>query len=1268
MERNVFDSIKIGLASPDMIRSWSYGEVKKPETINYRTLKAERDGLFCERIFGPTKDWECLCGKYKRIRHKGKICEKCGVEVTQKKVRRERMGHIELATPVSHIWYFRAIPSRMGLLLDISPRLLEKVLYFASYIVIDPGDTPLAKYQLLKESEYRQAREKYENDFRVGMGAQAVKELLAELDIDALSEELKEELEASSGQKKIRVIKRLEVVEAFRKSENRPEWMILDVVPVIPPEIRPMVQLDGGRFAASDINDLYRRIINRNNRLKRLMELHAPDIIIRNEKRMLQEAVDALIDNGRRGKPVTGPSNRALKSLSEMLRGKQGRFRQNLLGKRVDYSGRSVIVVGPDLKIYQCGLPKEMALELFKPFVMKRLVETGKAANIKEAKKKVEKVHTDVWDSLENVIKSHPVLLNRAPTLHRLSIQAFEPVLVEGKAIKLHPLVCKAFNADFDGDQMPVHVPLSAEAQAEARFLMLSANNLLKPVDGRAITVPSQDMVLGSFYLTLDKPGEPGDTMDPDHPKLYRDFNEAVMAYENGLLGLHAPIEIRMTKVIDGVEKTGRVRGTLGRFIFNQHIPQDLGYVDRSIPGNEFKLEIDFVTSSGKLGDIIDRCIRYHGFAKTSAVLDEIKSMGYKYSTRGSISIAVADMTIPPEKYALIAQAEKNVDVIQKRFNRGELTEDERYKAVCKLWEDTTNDVVAALQANFDRYNPIKMMSDSGARGSMTQMRQLAGMRGLMFATNGRTIEIPIKSNFREGLSILEYFMAAKGARKSLSDTALKTADSGYLTRRLVDVAQDVIIREDDCGADHGIWVSAINVDNTVVEPLKDRLIGRYVIGDVVNPATGELIVENNTMISETQAKAIVAAGIEKVHIRTVLQCRSRHGVCAHCYGSDLANDRPVNVGESVGIIAAQSIGEPGTQLTMRTFHTGGVAAANITQGLPRVEELFEARKPKKTAIAAESAGFVKVELVKRTHNITLIPDDGSEEIIYQIPFGTNIMVEDGTHVSEGTALTEGDMNPADILRINGIDAVYDYILLEVQKVYRGQGININDKHIEVIARQMTRKIRIADEGDTPLLSGSTVNLSEFYTENNEIDRRTAEGEFGLRKAEGEPVLLGITKASLLTESFLSAASFQETTKVLTEAAIKGKVDHLLALKENVLIGRLIPAGTGMERYRKIEVERTSPMDSPLYDLDLSELELEEAKNVIRGTDEDDDFDLNDRDDIDGNGDDYDYDDKYEYDDEDGFDDDDDSFADRLSALDDIDDSEFDPNEVDEDF
>jgi len=1203
MERNTFDSIKIGLASPEMIRSWSHGEVRKPETINYRTLKAERDGLFCERIFGPTKDWECLCGKYKRIRHKGKVCERCGVEVTQKKVRRERIGHIELAAPVSHIWYFRAIPSRMGLLLDITPKVLEKVLYFASYIVIDPGSTPLAKYQLLKESEYRAAYDRYENDFKVGMGAEAIKELLAELDIEALSEQLKRELEQASGQKKVRIIKRLEVVEAFRKSGNKPEWMILDVVPVIPPEIRPMVQLDGGRFASSDLNDLYRRVINRNNRLKRLMELHAPDIIIRNEKRMLQEAVDALIDNGRRGKPVTGPSNRPLKSLSEMLRGKQGRFRQNLLGKRVDYSGRSVIVVGPSLKIYQCGLPKEMALELFKPFVMKRLVETQKASNIKEAKKKIERVHTDVWDALEVVIKEHPVLLNRAPTLHRLSIQAFEPVLVEGKAIKLHPLVCKAFNADFDGDQMPVHVPLSAEAQAEARFLMLSANNLLKPVDGKAITVPSQDMVLGAFYLTLDKAGEPGEG------KMFRNFDEAVMAYENGLLGIHAPIRVRVEKEIDGVMQSGIINATLGRLIFNRAIPQDLGYVDRTDPAKKFDLEIDFVAGSKQLGNIIDLCIKYHGFGVTANMLDEIKAMGFKYSTKASISISVADMTIPPEKYDLVSSAEKKVENIARHFQRGELSEEERYQNVIRIWEQTTNDVVAALQANFNRYNPIKMMSDSGARGNITQMRQLAGMRGLMFATSGKTMEIPIKSNFREGLNILEYFIAARGARKSLSDTALKTADSGYLTRRLVDVAQEVIIREEDCGSEKGLWVHAIKDGNEVIEPLKDRLIGRFVIGDVVHPETGEVLAENNTMISEQQAAAIVAAGIEQVHIRSVLQCRARYGVCAHCYGADLAHSTPVNIGEAVGIIAAQSIGEPGTQLTMRTFHTGGVAGADITQGLPRVEELFEARKPKKPAIVAEKAGTVTLQdSGKRMRTISIEADDGSETIAYPIPFGTRISVTDGQHVYAGQELTEGYRAPADILRINGIDEVYEYILLEVQKVYRSQNIDINDKHIEVIARQMTRKMHVEESGSTSLLSGSTVDQSELLAENAAIEERIAAGEVGLTPAVASPMLLGITKASLATESFLSAASFQETTKVLTEAAIKGKVDHLMGLKENVLIGKLIPAGTGMERYRNVEIRRTQPYTDPI----LAELEQAAKASESRraAESEEDDADL----------------------------------------------------------
>jgi len=1171
LEHNVFDSIKIGLASPEMIRSWSFGEVKKPETINYRTLKAERDGLFCERIFGPTKDWECLCGKYKRVRYKGKVCEKCGVEVTTKKVRRERMGHIELAAPVSHIWYFRAIPSKMGLLLDISPRLLEKVLYFAQYIVIDPGSTPLSKYQILTEREYREMYERYEKDFKVGMGAEAVKELLAEIDIEELSRQLKEELSNASGQKKLRLIKRLDVVESFRRSGNKPEWMILEVLPVIPPEIRPMVQLDGGRFAASDLNDLYRRVINRNNRLARLLELQAPEIIIRNEKRMLQEAVDALIDNGRRGKPVTGPSNRPLKSLSEMLRGKQGRFRQNLLGKRVDYSGRSVIVVGPELKIYQCGLPKEMALELFKPFVMKRLVETQKASNIKDAKKKVDKVDACVWDALENVIKEHPVLLNRAPTLHRLSIQAFEPVLVEGRAIKLHPLVCTAFNADFDGDQMPVHVPLSAEAQAEARFLMLSANNLLKPVDGKAVTVPSQDMVLGSYYLTIDKAGEPGEG------HVFRDFDEAMMAYTNGVLGLHAPIKVRVSREIDGVTHTGIINATLGRLIFNKPIPQDLGYVDRTDPAKLLDLEIDMTCGKKQLGDIVNRCIEKHGFSVAAQVLDDIKAMGYKYSTRAAISISISDVTIPEEKYTFIAEAEKKVAAIHKHFMRGQLTEEERYNNVIKIWEQTTKDIVAALQGRFDRYNPIKMMSDSGARGNMTQMRQLAGMRGLMFATNGRTMEIPIKSNFREGLNILEYFVAARGARKSLSDTALKTADSGYLTRRLVDVSQDVIVREDDCGTNHGLEVGNITDGNDVIEPLKDRLVGRFVIGDVVDPASGAVIVPDNTMISEKQADTIVKAGIEKVHIRSILNCKARHGVCAHCYGADLANGRVVNVGEAVGIIAAQSIGEPGTQLTMRTFHTGGVAGSDITQGLPRVEELFEARRPKKTAVAAELSGIVTLGEMKKMKTVTVTNEASGESATYSIPFGTRLTVTEGQFVAQGMPLTEGYMSPADILRISGLDAVYDYIIREVQRVYRMQSIGINDKHIEVIARQMTRKIRVEDPGDADILVGATVDVGDFAEENAKIQARIDEGERDLRLATGSPVLLGITKASIQTNSFLSAASFQETTKVLTEAAIKGKVDYLLGLKENVLIGKLIPAGTGMERYRNVEVEKVEP-------------------------------------------------------------------------------------------
>ena len=1163
---NVFDSIKIGLASPEMIRSWSHGEVTKPETINYRTLKAERDGLFCERIFGPTKDWECLCGKYKRVRHKGKVCEKCGVEVTTKKVRRERMGHIELATPVSHIWYFRAIPSRIGLLLDITPRNLERVLYFAQYIVIDPGDTPLEKKQLLTEPEYNNWYERYENDFRVGMGAEAIKELLSEIDIEQLSADLKEELATASGQKKLKIIKRLEVVEAFRLSNNRPEWMILDVVPVLPPEIRPMVQLDGGRFASSDLNDLYRRVINRNNRLKKLMELHAPDIIVRNEKRMLQEAVDALIDNGRRGKPVTGPSNRALKSLSEMLRGKQGRFRQNLLGKRVDYSGRSVIVVGPDLKIYQCGLPKEMALELFKPFVMKRLVETQKAANIKEAKKKVDKVFPEVWDALENVIKEHPVLLNRAPTLHRLSIQAFEPVLVEGRAIKLHPLVCTAFNADFDGDQMPVHVPLSSEAQAEARFLMLSANNLLKPADGRAVTVPSQDMILGSYYLTVINENEIG------AGRVFRDMDEAEMAYANKQLGLHAPIRVRVEKEFDGVKKSGIINATLGRLIFNRQIPQNLGYVDRTDPEKQLDLEVDFIVKKKQLGKIIDDCIKANGITVTAQMLDNIKATGFKYSTRSGISISVYDMKIPPEKYTMIAEAEKKVGIVTEHFRMGELSEEERYNNVIKIWEKTTDDVTNALSDGFDRFNSIKMMIDSGARGNSSQLRQLAGMRGLMFATNGKTMEIPIKSNFREGLKNLEYFIGARGSRKSLSDTALRTADSGYLTRRLVDVSQQVIIREDDCGTTDGILVSNIKDGDEMIEPIRDRLIGRYALEDVVSPLTGEKLVSAGDLISEDQAKAIDKNGIEEVRVRSILRCRAKHGVCAHCYGADLASGRKVSVGEAVGIIAAQSIGEPGTQLTMRTFHTGGIAGSDITQGLPRVEELLEARRPKKAAIISECTGTVRLTESKGMRNILVLPDDGGEEFSYLIPFGTRIIVEDGQQVTIGQSLTEGNKAPADILKTNGIEAVYDYIIREVQRVYRLQAVEINDKHIEIIARQMTRKLHIDDAGDTDLLDGTAVDVPEFMEENEKIDARIAAGETELKKAVASPMLLGITKAALNTESFLSAASFQETTKVLTEAAIRGKIDHLTGLKENVIIGKLIPAGTGLDIYNDIEV------------------------------------------------------------------------------------------------
>ncbi len=1178
MQNNEFDSIKIGLASPEMIREWSYGEVTKPETINYRTLKAEVGGLFCERIFGPTKDGACMCGKYKNSHNKEPHkCEKCGVDVTTKKVRRERMGHVDLVAPVSHIWYFKAIPSKMALVLDISPKLLEQVLYFAEYIVLDPGATGLEKGMVLNDKQYQEKLELYGDDFRVGMGAEAIKELLAEINVEELSAQLRAELLNASGQKKTRIIKRLEVIESFRKSGNKLEWMILDVVPVLPADLRPMVQLDGGRFATSDLNELYRRVISRNNRLKKIIEINAPEIVIRNEKRMLQEALDSLIDNGRRGKPVTGPSNRPLKSLSELLRGKQGRFRQNLLGKRVDYSGRSVIVVGPSLKIYQCGLPKEMALELFKPFVVKRLEEMQRVPGVKDALKKIEKAYENpcVWDALENVIKEHPVLLNRAPTLHRLSIQAFEPVLVEGRAIKLHPLVCTAFNADFDGDQMPVHVPLSAEAQAEARFLMLSANNLLKPMDGRAVAVPSQDMVLGAYYLTMDKAGEPGEG------STFRDFNEAMMAYTNGVLGLHAPIHIRKTLEINGEKKTRIVNATLGRLIFNQPIPQDLGFIERNTEDDLFELEIQKVVKKKELGQIIDRCIKNHGFAVCAEMLDNVKDLGYKYSTKASFSISVYDMTIPAEKSEYIAAAQKKVDMVNEYFNEGVLTDDERYNNVIKIWEETTKDVSEALLKSFDEYNPINIMAVSGARGSVKQMRQLAGMRGLMFATNGKTIELPIKSNFREGLNILEYFMGAKGSRKSLSDTALRTADSGYLTRRLVDVSQEVIIHEEKCDTTKGAWVSTIFDDKTgsVLEPLSDRIVGRYTIGDVVD-AGGNVIVADDQMITDEQAKAIEAAGIERVYIRTAIQCHAKHGICAHCYGADLASGNRVKVGEAVGIIAAQSIGEPGTQLTMRTFHSGGVAGSDITQGLPRVEELFEARTPKKPAVMTEVSGVVHVHTGENLNtNEVAIVADSIEVARYPIPFGMRLCVKTGDEVQVGDALTEGNKAPSDIMRILGLDAVYEYITRETQKVYRSQECNVNDKHIEIIARQMTRKIRISESGDTDMLVGSLVDMTEFEEENNKIQARIDAGE-ELSLAEGAPELLGITKASLQTESFLSAASFQETTKVLTEAAIKGKVDHLMGLKENVIIGKLIPAGTGMQCYHNIDVVKEEPVDT----------------------------------------------------------------------------------------
>ena len=1175
MEFNTFESIKIGLASPDQIREWSCGEVKKPETINYRTLKPERDGLFCERIFGPTKDWECYCGKYKRIRFKGKICERCGVEVTRAKVRRERMGHIELAAPVSHIWYFKGTSSRMGLLLNMSPRLLEKVLYFASYIVIDPGITNLKKYTLLSEKEYRELREAYEDEFVAGMGAEAIKQLLQEIDLDAIMEEIKAELEKAAGQKRAKLLKRLEVVEAFRLSGNRPEWMILDVLPVIPPEIRPMVQLDGGRFATSDLNDLYRRVINRNNRLKKLLELGAPDIIVRNEKRMLQEAVDALIDNGRRGRPVTGPNNRPLKSLSDMLKGKQGRFRQNLLGKRVDYSGRSVIVVGPELKMYQCGLPKEMALELFKPFVMKRLVDQKVAENIKKARKMVERaVLKEVWDALEVVIKDHPVLLNRAPTLHRLGIQAFEPVLVEGRALKLHPLVCTAYNADFDGDQMAVHVPLSAEAQAEARFLMLAANNLLKPSDGRPVAVPTQDMVLGSYYLTLVVDSEKG------AGKMFRDVNEAVMAYETGIVGLHAPIKVRMTKEIGGERRQKVIDTTVGRLIFNNPIPQDLGFVDRSNPENLFALEVDFLVDKKKLSKIIDKCIKKHGTARTAEVLDMIKAQGFKYSTRGAITVAVSDAVIPPQKKQLIEEAEKQVDDIRRRYDRGMITEDVRYERVIKVWDETTKKVMEALKQNFDRYNPIFMMADSGARGSMEQIRQLAGMRGVIANTSGKAIEIPIRANYREGLNILEYFNSSRGARKGLADTALRTADSGYLTRRLVDVSQEVIIRENDCGATEGLTVVEIADEGRVIEELSERLYGRYLVNDLVDPATGEVLVTSDVMMGEAETEKIIKAGVDKVEIRSILKCRSKNGVCAKCYGANLATDQHVAIGEAVGIIAAQSIGEPGTQLTMRTFHTGGIASASdITQGLPRVEELFEARKPKNAAVISHISGKVSFEKDSKGVDLVVVENhETGERFEKQIVYGSKLKITEGDYIEKGAMITEGSAEPSEILTVNGELAVQDYLIREVQMVYRTQGVDINDKHIEVIVRQMMKKVRVDDSGDTDLIPGALADRQEVFEKNSQLMELQAEDGNPRRLAQYTPVILGITKASLATDSFMSAASFQETTRVLTEAAIKGKTDPLLGLKENVIIGKLIPAGTGMVSYAEPRPHKGDPI------------------------------------------------------------------------------------------
>ena len=1158
-ELEIFNKIKIGIASDEKIREWSKGEVKKPETINYRTLKPEKDGLFCERIFGPTKDWECHCGKYKRVRYKGIVCDRCGVEVTKSKVRRERMGHIELAAPVAHIWYFKGIPSRIALVLDISPRSLEKVIYFASYIVIDKGTSGLTKCQILNEKEYHEAEEKYgRGSFRATMGAEAIRELLADVDLEALSKKLKKELKKSSEQKKAKLIKRLDTVESFRLSGNKPEWMVMNVVPVIPPEIRPMVQLDGGRFATSDLNDLYRRVINRNNRLKRLLELGAPEIIVRNEKRMLQESVDALIDNGRRGRPVTGAGNRALKSLSDMLKGKQGRFRQNLLGKRVDYSGRSVIVVGPELKIYQCGLPKEMAVELFKPFVMKELVGRGLAHNIKNAKRMVERLRPEVWEILEEVIKDHPVMLNRAPTLHRLGIQAFEPILVEGRAIKLHPLVCTAFNADFDGDQMAVHVPLSPEAQAEARFLMLSVNNLLKTQDGKPVTVPTQDMILGSYYLTMQIDGEIGEGT------YFKDPEEAIIAYQNHDVGLHAKVFVRMSKVIDGEVKYKKVETTVGRIIYNEGIPQDLGFVDRTDPEHEFDLEISFPVIKKNLGTIIAKCIDAHGLEKTAEVLDYIKATGFKYSTKGAITVSIADVKVPEAKKQILEDADKQIDEVTKQYRRGLITDDERYDTVINIWEKVTNDVGEAMKDNFDELNPIFMMAQSGARGNMSQLRQIAGMRGLMANTQGKAVEIPIKSCFREGLDALEYFISSHGARKGLADTALRTADSGYLTRRLVDVAQEIIVREHDCGTHDGIVVSDIKDGNQVLEKLEERLEGRFLLEDIVDPVTNEVIADTNTMITESLAKKIVATGVTKVKVRSSLGCRAKHGICSKCYGMGLATRERVNIGEAVGIIAAQSIGEPGTQLTMRTFHMGGVAGGDITQGLPRVEELFEARKPKGLAIISEIDGTVKVSDDKKKKEVTVTSKENSKT--YTIPFGSKLHVKDGDYIEAGEPITEGSINPNEILPIKGPEGVYTYLIQEVQKVYRNQGVDINDKHIEVIGRQMLKKVRVEDSGDTDMFAGSLVDMYEFEEKNNKVI------EEGGTPAKGRRTLLGITKASLATESFLSAASFQETTRVLTEAAIKGKTDNLIGLKENVIIGKLIPAGTGMAAYKNIHI------------------------------------------------------------------------------------------------